>query len=221
MLALAACARPASPPPPPLGLFTSLPILWYEADGLSAQLAAPQAPHWALAVLEERRRLVPLDTLLQPAGLADIVIAQPRPLAPAENVALDAWVRAGGHLLLFADPLLTAESRFALGDPRRPQDTVLLSPLLAHWGLALREEAGVRETAGTLFPVASPGSLVLLPGGPGDCRTMQAGLMAECRIGGGYALIVADAAVLEAASGPAAAVRARALRLLMQRAFGR
>lgn len=213
-LALAGCAR--SSPPPTLGLFTSLPILWSEAGGVSEQLAAPAKPHWAKAVLEEGHRLAPLDTLLHPETVTDLVVAQPRPLEPAENVALDAWVRGGGHLLLFADPLLTSESRFALGDPRRPADTVLLGPILAHWGLALREG---RESAGAPFPVDAPGELGLLAEGPRDCTVEQAGLIAECRIGKGFALIVADAALLAPAEGPDAEARASVLRQLLRRAF--
>lgn len=172
--------------------------------------------HWARPVLEEDHRLVPLDTLLHPETVSDLVIAQPRPLEPAENVALDRWVRSGGHLLLFADPLLRAESRFALGDPRRPADTVLLDPILAHWGLALHV---ARESAGTPFPIDAPGSLELLPQGPRDCRIEQAGLMASCRIGKGFALIVADVALLAPVDGPEAAARGRVLRGLMQRTF--
>lgn len=171
-------------------------------------------------MLEEGRRLVPLDTLLHPRGFGDVVIAQPRPLEPAENVALDGWVRGGGHVLLFADPLLTAESRFALGDPRRPADTVLLGPILAHWGLVLRDAGEARESAGAPFPVRSPGALALLPGATA-CRIEQAGLIAKCRIGKGFALIVADAALLEAATGPDADARAEALRTLMRQAFAR
>ncbi len=188
---------------------------------MGAQLAPSGKPHWARPVLEEGRRLVPLDTLLAPRPLADLFVAQPRPLEPAENVALDAWVRGGGHLLLFADPLLTAESRFALGDPRRPADTVLLGPILAHWGLALRDAGEGRESAGTPFPVNAPGELTLLPGPVQDCRIEQAGLIAACQIGRGFALIVADAALLEPADGPDAASRAESLRTLMRRAFGR
>ena len=65
------------------------------------------------------------------------MMIQPRPLSPQENVALDNWVAAGGRLLLFADPALTEDSAFAIGDRRRPQDVVLLSPILARWGLEL------------------------------------------------------------------------------------
>ncbi|MEI6642360.1 MAG: hypothetical protein WCL10_10000 [Novosphingobium sp.] len=160
--------------------------------------------------------------MLKPDGLADLIVAQPRPLEPAENVALDAWVRRGGHLLLFADPLLTEESRFALGDPRRPADTVLLEPILAHWGLVLRLDPGAaRENAGGGLPVSLPGTLTARPGAAPECRIDRAGLLAECCIGAGKALILADAALLEPVEGTAAAVRARALRVLMRRAFAR
>lgn len=150
-------------------------------------------------------------------------MAQPRPLAPQENVALDRWVRGGGHLLLFADPMSTWESRFGLGDRRRPLDTVLLSPILAHWGLALRFDPGqsgeLRENTGTGLPVRLAGALVALPGAAPACRIEAAGLVAACRIGKGRALIVADCAGLEPTDAPAA--RAKALQALMRRAFAR
>jgi hypothetical protein len=218
--------RPAPLPPErraPLGLFTSLPIWWGEANDMAARISAPQEPHWARAVLEEGHRVVLLDTLLKPEGFADLIMAQPRPLEPQENVALDRWVRGGGHLLLFADPMLTWESRFALGDRRRPQDTVLLSPILGHWGLVLQFDAAqpdtARENAGTGLPVRLAGTLVARPGGDASCRTEQVGLIAECRIGKGRALIVADCAMLEPAKQTAG--RARKLRALMGRAFKR
>ena len=57
--------------------------------------------------------------------------------------------------------------------------------------------------------------------GTTTCRIEQAGLMAKCRIGKGFVLIVADAALLEPASGAEAEARAHALRMLMQQAFAR
>ncbi len=213
---------------PPLGLFTSLPIYWSEADDVAGQMAAPQNSRsdllWVRLELNRgRTRVVLLDTLLKPAGFADLVMAQPRPLEPGENVALDSWVRGGGHVLLFADPMLTWESQFGLGDRRRPQDTVLLSPILAHWGLALRfdpdQPEAAREITGTGLPVHLPGVLVAVPGGDAACRIDQAGLIAQCRIGKGRALIVADAAVFEPSEQPAP--QAQALRGLMDRAFAR
>src|SRR5688500_18207995 len=124
---------------PELGLMGTIPIYWGEAGDFGEVLAGSGNAHWARARLETDYQLSPLDTLDEDslAGIDLLLLAQPRALSPAENVALDAWVRGGGRLLLFADPMLTGESRFAIGDRRRPQDVILLSPILDHWGLAV------------------------------------------------------------------------------------
>jgi hypothetical protein len=140
ILALAGCgdSQPSSKPGREIGLYTSLPIVWGESGDIRELLEKERPRHWALAVLSAAGTLHPLDTLTDRLPRdALLVLAQPRPLSPQENVALDRWVREGGRVLLFADPLLTAPTRYALGDPRRPQDTVLLSPILARWGLRL------------------------------------------------------------------------------------
>lgn len=215
LLALAGCngAEPQPPPEleaepvdkPDLGLFTTLPVYWHETADLDEMLAEQRDPPWPRAVLEESFDIVPLDSLAGAEGLRGIdalLLAQPRALSPQENVALDDWVRAGGQLLLFADPLLTAHSRFAIGDRRRPQDVVLLSPILARWGLALEfvegQPEGERliELGGTPVPVNLPGRLRAQEGAA-DCKIEAGGLLADCRIGAGRAVIFADAALFE------------------------
>ncbi|WP_313433717.1 ABC transporter [Novosphingobium sp.] len=143
-LALAACGDPAAPRSGrAIGLYTSLPIVWSESGDIRELLASERPQHWALAALSSAGPVIPLDSLADGDGSlplprdALLVLAQPRPLGPQENVALDRWVREGGRVLLFADPMLTAPTAYALGDPRRPQDTVLLSPILTRWGLRL------------------------------------------------------------------------------------
>ena len=108
--ALAACGNTGEQrgPKPIIGLSTSLPLVWSESGDIRGHLAGQKPRHWALTALEQRGDLVLLDTLadvkrLRSQGL--LVLAQPRPLSPEENVALDAWVRGGGRLLLFADPM--------------------------------------------------------------------------------------------------------------------
>lgn len=209
-----------------MGLFTSLPLLWSESDGVAGQLGGEEPAHWAVRTLQARGSIVPLDTL---AGLDDrlrapasesalLVVAQPRPLSPDENLALDAWVRAGGHVLLFADPMLTRESRFALGDPRRPEAIAMLSPILAHWGLHLEfDEAqapGERtvETGDLALPVNLPGRFAPAPAS--TCRIEAEGVIARCSTGAGSVLAVADAAVFDAAPADGSA----ALAALMARA---
>ena len=205
-LMLTACAKADEPQAAakPLGLFTSLPIYWAESGDLRGLLRSDAPPHWALAALRRRGDLRLLDSLDGPglAGLGTLVMAQPRALAAQENVALDGWVRGGGRLLLFADPMLTEESAFPLGDKRRPQDMVMLSPILDHWQLRLEfdedQPVGERtvDAGGLVLPVNLPGRFVVAPGSR-HCRLVAEGILAECRLGKGLVLLLADAALLE------------------------
>lgn len=211
----------------PVGLFTTLPILWNESADVAGLLDRRQEPHWARAELARRGPIAALDTLGGPDGpgqlarLRRLVIAQPRPLGPAENVALDDWVRGGGQLLLLADPALTAESAFAVGDPRRPQAVVLLSPILKRWGLELRFDDGQPfgerrvDVLGTLVPTNLAGHWA--GQGQGHCRLWADGLAVTCAIGQGRVVALADAAVLDADDPDGA--RRKALAMLLDAAF--
>lgn len=211
----------------PLGLFTSLPIMWSESADIADELRGGQTPHWARAVLRQQGRIVPLDVLDAPGGkgplgqVRRLVIAQPRPLSGAENVALDAWVRGGGQLLLLADPALTQESAFPVGDPRRPQAVVLISPILRHWGLDLQFDdaqafgENYRAAQGLSLPVNLPGRFALT--GTEHCKLDGDGLLALCRIGKGRVVALADAALLESDGDTEA--REKALSGLLNTAF--
>jgi hypothetical protein len=202
-----------------------------EAADIAEQLSDQSPPHWALAVLREGGELKPLDSLTGADGAlplpadALLVMAQPWPLSPQENVALDDWVRAGGRVLLFADPTLTFESRFAIGDRRRPQDVVLLSPILTRWGLRLERDDYVAPEPFFAKPGAKPIPVpipVALPGrfaplAHSTCLLAAQGLLAECAIGKGRLVAIADAALLEQREDDSQASRARALRALLAR----
>ena len=210
LLALAAALAAAwlargreAEPAGPVGLFTTLPILWTDSPDLAASLNPQSEPHWARDVLARKGAIAPIDTLADEtlAKTRRLVMAQPRVLTPQENVALDNWVRAGGQLLLLADPALTEESAFPLGDPRRPQAVVLLSPILSRWGLELLFDErqafgrGEREVMGVRVPVNLAGQLATH--GQGNCRLWGEGLAATCAIGKGRVVVLADAALLE------------------------
>ena len=189
---------------PELGLMGTIPIYWGEAGDFADLLSGGGEAHWARAVLERDFEPVPRDYLSAEAldGLDYLLMAQPRGLSPEENVALDAWVRAGGRLLLFVDPWMTGESHFGLGDRRRPQDVAMLSPILAYWGVALTmDDAQADETIGIQhegveLPVRMRGAFVPTGEG-GHCTIGTEGLLARCPLGAGEALIVADAAMLD------------------------
>ncbi len=236
---LAACSQAEEPSDrlgepaserPALALFTTMPIYWNEAADVADLLNDRAPPHWARLEIERDRVLAPVDVLtedtLRPYG--DLLMAQPRALSPAENVALDEWVRGGGRLLLFADPMLTSHSAYAIGDRRRPQDVALLSPILARWGLRLEfdqaQAAGERMAAfgDVALPVELAGSFALGPtekDAPSECELLADGLAAQCAIGQGHALILADAALLDRDGGDQA-MRGKALSRLMAEAYG-
>ncbi len=234
-LALGACAKAGVGDGPqaaakPLGLFTSLPIYWSESADLHGLLRSDAPPHWALAALRRHGDLRLLDSLGASgldgqdglANIATLVMAQPRALSGAENVALDAWVRGGGRLLLFADPMLTGESAYPIGDKRRPPDVVLLSPILTHWKLRLEfdedQPAGehVVDAGGIALPVNLPGRLLVAPGSR-HCTVQGDGVLALCRLGKGWVLLIADAALLEQHGDPLRDGRSAVLERLLDR----
>lgn len=211
----ASCESKAERPAPPAerqeaiyGISTSLPILWPESHDISAMLKPGVPEHWALTALRERGQVRPIDSLANEDGKlalpasAVLVLAQPYPFSPDEYVALDDWVRAGGRVLLFADPMLTFHSAFALGDRRRPQDIIKLDPILARWGLRLMRgdddgdaHGETVDLDGLAMPVAIPGTFTLTAGS--GCKLSHDGLIVQCKIGRGRVLAVADAALLE------------------------
>ncbi len=150
------CAFPDNPPEMPeaeLGLMTGLPLYWPLGTGVSDLAGGDVAIPWQRAALEQSYRLVPLDTLspipdLDPdapeidplAGLTKLAIIQPRGLSPADNVALDNWVRAGGELLIALDPALTLDYPVPFGDPRRPTASASIPPVIDRWGMAIAYE---------------------------------------------------------------------------------
>jgi hypothetical protein len=151
----------------------------------------------ALKALETQYRVVPISV----ADGADLakgrLLLMAHPLAQtAENlVALDAWVRRGGRVLLLADPMLEWPSKHPLGDPLRPPPMFADTGLLAHWGLMLAapEARGPRPARlnGYEILTASPGVL------SGGCAINADRLVAHCRIGKGKATVVADADLLD------------------------
>jgi hypothetical protein len=186
---------------PNLALMSSLPLYWGENESFESLLAPGGDAGWVRPALEARFELTPLDALDAPrlAGHRLLLLAQPRVLSPEENIALDAWVRGGGRVLIFADPLLTAHSIYPVGDKRRPQDVALLSPILSRWGLELFEEEGpegrrMAAVSGIALPVDIPGRFRV---SGSSCSVSAEGLLAQCRIGRGRATLFADAALLE------------------------
>lgn len=188
-----------------LGLMTSLPLQWSEG-GIEADLAPNAKPHPVYARLQQHYDVQPLDSfdVLADKKLSLLVLAQPRALAPAELVQIDNWVRGGGRLLVLADPALQWGSLYPLGDKRRPLFTSLLSPLFSHWGVELvlpmtDDQAMVlREVDGVTIRTQTPGEWLPKAGGEGaNCVIADNKLVADCKVGKGRAILVADADLLD------------------------
>jgi hypothetical protein len=197
-IALGATGPRSAGEKPALLLMTALPLVWGETGPFDPE----SRPAAAYLALKDEFDVRPIDyadaAALHRARL--LLIAQPRALAPEELVALDAWVRGGGRVLILVDPDLAWPSALPLGDPRRPPPVSLLAPLLDHWGVTLEPTA-----AGHLLDRVGEGEEVrrLSLDGPGrfriasgGCRSFGRAYVAYCRIGAGRALLVADADLL-------------------------
>jgi hypothetical protein len=201
-----AFTRPAPDgPKPTLGLMTTLPLQWSEG-GVEADLAEDAQPHPAFARLSESYDVQPLDDVRDLAERRMLLLAQPRAFSPAELVQLDSWVRKGGRILILADPALQWGSLYPLGDKRRPLFTSMLSPLFTHWGLELvlpiadAEPMAIRKIGKLSIRTQTPGEwLEINRDGSARCALAEGGLLADCKIGKGRALLIADADLLDTA----------------------
>lgn len=185
---------------PEMLLLTGLPLIWGEGDGPSDVLKGSIEPSGVFTSLSRSYVIEPIDAPASDtlAGSKLLLIAQARPPGPAGLVAIDAWVRSGGRALILTDPSLRWPSELALGDPRRPPGDDGLGPLLAHWGLSLASPPtgpvlATRFIGDARIMFAAPGRFSRTNG---RCRLSEEGLIADCRIGKGRALLIADADML-------------------------
>jgi hypothetical protein len=176
---------------PTLLLLTSLPLVFSEQFSLKNN-GSP-----VLQRLELRYQVVPIS-VTDPGELRKgrlLFMAQPLAQPAEDLVALDQWVRAGGRVLLAADPALEWPDERPLGDPLNPPAMFMDTGLLAHWGLQLDspEESGERlERLGSYEILTdSPGRLA------GGCSINRDRLVAHCNVGNGRATIIADADFLD------------------------
>ncbi len=196
-----ALARPAStklaPRPagerPELMLLTTLPIVFADELTLDAPTSA------TLEALQSRYRVVPISvTAAYELGKRKLLLmAQPQAQPAEALVELDAWVRAGGRVLLLADPALEWASDRPLGDLLRPPLAFADTGLLGHWGLRLDGPNGrgpaSRTIDGREVRTVSAGALTATKPA---CATVAQGLVARCRLGKGKAVVIADADLL-------------------------
>jgi len=215
LLVLAQCTAADSPPDHPqtrprIQLMTSLPLVWGEGASMESILSGGSEPAPIYRYWQGQYDIAAVDSL---ENLAEqdpdiVILAQPRAMDPADLTDLDAWVRAGGAVIILTDPDLFWPSALPLGDPRRPLASGFLSPLLGYWGLELvavgEGQADVVDIrigdhifatrgVGRLEPISAKGEPDV------HCKLSAADFFAQCSIGQGQASIVADADFLNAA----------------------
>lgn len=130
-----------------------------------------------------------------------VMLAQPRAMAPADLADFDDWIRKGGNAIIMTDPDLVWHSELPLGDPQRPLSGGLLSPLLKHWGLELVSQGDDIEliemeyAEGTITTIGVGAFEVLNDDSDQkqDCTFSAAGFIAQCQIGQGHVILIADA----------------------------
>ena len=194
-------------------LMTSLPLVWGDEASMETILSGGSEPAPIYRYWQSRYDIAAVDSL---ESLAEkdpdiVILAQPRAMHPADLTALDAWVRAGGNVIILTDPDLVWPSELPLGDPRRPLASGLLSPLLGHWGLELVAAADRNMDAVDLrfdsysFVTRGVGKLKPLPESKSydvNCQAGAGGFLVQCSVGQGQAAIVADADFLNAGLWP-------------------
>lgn len=200
-LALAPVTTTSRTERPDLLLLSDLPLAWDEG-GIAASLAGAGHPPAAVDLLARAFTIRPIAAA-DPAALAEarlLLMVQPR-IDAAGLVAIDAWVRGGGRALILADPDLRWPTHLPAGAPRRPPDATPLLPLLAHWGLAL--DADPVRGATPRMVDRDGARWRVRPGAPGrwrrtggSCAISAAGLVADCPLGRGRAVLLADADLL-------------------------
>jgi hypothetical protein len=188
-----------------IAVMSSISLQWGEAE-LGAVAKGDAKPDPLVPQLAAFGQIEFVDSIarLQAAKPQIAILIQPRALSPDELVRLDSWVRAGGRLLLFADPALHWPSGLPIGDPARPLFTSMLSPILAHWGLELAlpmdatEETIEFDYKDTRLAMASPGiwQSARAADSDGNCSIDADNRVAECRPGKGQAVLIADADML-------------------------
>ncbi len=191
-------------------LMTSLPIVWGEGASLNDILAQDTQPYPIYGYWQKRYHIEPVDSfeLLQKSQTDIVILAQPPAMAPADLDDLDQWIRRGGRAIIMTDPMLIWHSDLPLGDNRRPLISGLLSPLLKHWGLELvtlddLQRAFVELDFGDL-KIATAGVGAFEPltkrsAASADCRFSSGNILADCEVGLGRALLIADADFLHEA----------------------
>jgi len=128
--------RLTMPKKPVIGVISSLP-LETGAGGMAALLQGQAHPFIAY---EELRQSYETKTIQQdfdriPADVSMLIVAHPPPLAPKQLYAIDQYVLAGGHALIFLDPMSEIAQTMQGGGQGMAPSSSDMRDLLKAWGV--------------------------------------------------------------------------------------
>ncbi|MCM8557577.1 hypothetical protein [Sphingomicrobium sediminis] len=172
-------------------LLSSLPV----AFSGGGDLLDTGSPLMSLLQSEYRVETIAVADQASLEGHDLILMAHPAAQPAEALVDFDNWVRAGGKVVLLADPRLEYESGQPLGAPLAPPPFFADTGLLGRWGVRL---TGPEALGAFAVPVGerlvyarAPGRFAVEDGG--RCSLEAEGFIALCDVGEGQALLVADA----------------------------
>ncbi len=201
-LALCACSSPVIKQRAPVQVLTALPLFWGEGE-FGAVLKGETGQSALVTALEKDGPLRAIERAdgnsLDPKSI--LLLIQPPALAPEELVAIDRHVRDGGRVVVLADPELSWEQGAPIGSRSRAPAQSMLAPLYEHWGLMLNADKTGDVIVDTVF--FAQGAGLLTPGrwsfqGKGSfegkgCVLTSDNRLADCHIGKGRVILIADA----------------------------
>jgi ABC-type uncharacterized transport system involved in gliding motility auxiliary subunit len=128
--------RLTMPKKPVIGIISSLP-LETGSGGMAAMLQGQAQP---FMIYEELSQAYTTKTIEQnfdriPPDVSMLVIAHPPPLAPKQQYAIDQYVLAGGHALIFLDPMSEIAQAAQGGGQGMAPSSSDMKDLLKAWGV--------------------------------------------------------------------------------------
>lgn len=129
--------RLTTPKKPVIGIISSLP-LQTGSGGMAAMLQGQARPFMIYAELNQTYTTKQIDQNFDriPADVSMLVIAHPPPLPPKQLYAIDQYVLAGGHALVFLDPMseVAMAAQGGQGGLQAPSSSDM-KQLLRAWGV--------------------------------------------------------------------------------------
>jgi len=128
--------RLATPKKPVIGILSSLP-LETGSGGMAAMLQGQAQPYMIYEELNQTYTTKMIDQNFDriPADVSMLVIAHPPPLPPRQLYAIDQYVLAGGHALVFVDPMSEVATAAQGGGQITAPSSSDMKPLFLAWGV--------------------------------------------------------------------------------------